>query len=155
SSPDNLRILLDYVINRHYPECRDAVSGEPVGDHGAVLRFLKSVVVKTAQLVAHWQTVGFCHGAMNTDNMSVLGLTIDYGPYGFMTAFQANRVCKHSDDQGGYAWNAQPSVAHWNLYRLASSLLSLGVEAESLKEQLAQFEPAFLDAYRADMCKKL
>ncbi|PLC52568.1 hypothetical protein CR155_17410 [Pollutimonas nitritireducens] len=155
SSPDNLRILLDYVINRHYPECRDADPGEGGGDDGAVLRFLKSVVVKTAQLVAHWQTVGFCHGVMNTDNMSILGLTIDYGPYGFMDAFQANHVCNHSDEQGRYAWNAQPSVAHWNLYRLASSLLCLGVDAQALKEQIAHFEPAFLDAYRGDMCKKL
>jgi len=120
-----------------------------------VLRFLRSVVEKTAELVAHWQTVGFCHGVMNTDNMSILGLTIDYGPYGFMDAFQANHVCNHSDEQGRYAWNAQPSVAHWNLYRLASSLLALGVDAEALKAQLARFEPSFLQAYRGDMCRKL
>lgn len=155
SSPENLRILLDYVIDRHYPECRDGNAGEPGGEHGAVLRFLRSVVEKTAELVAHWQTVGFCHGVMNTDNMSILGLTIDYGPYGFMDAFQANHVCNHSDEQGRYAWNAQPSVAHWNLYRLASSLLALGVDAEALKAQLAHFEPSFLQAYRGDMCRKL
>jgi uncharacterized protein YdiU (UPF0061 family) len=155
SSPENLRILLDYVIDRHYPECRDGNDGETGGEHGAVLRFLRSVVEKTAELVAHWQTVGFCHGVMNTDNMSILGLTIDYGPYGFMDAFQANHVCNHSDEQGRYAWNAQPSVAHWNLYRLASSLLALGVDAEALKAQLARFEPSFLQAYRGDMCRKL
>lgn len=155
SSPENLRVLLDYVVDRYYPECRDAGSDDPGGEHGVLLRFLRSVVVKTAELVAHWQTVGFCHGVMNTDNMSILGLTIDYGPYGFMDAFQANHVCNHSDEQGRYAWNAQPSVAHWNLYRLASSLLGLGVDPEALKTQLANFESAFLQAYRGDMCKKL
>lgn len=155
SSPENLRVLLDYVVDRFYPECRDAGAGDDVSEHGVLLRFLKSVVAKTAELVAHWQTVGFCHGVMNTDNMSILGLTIDYGPYGFMDAFQANHVCNHSDEQGRYAWNAQPSVAHWNLYRLASSLLPLGVDAEALKAQLAHFESAFLQAYRGNMCKKL
>jgi uncharacterized protein YdiU (UPF0061 family) len=151
SSPENLRILLDYVVDRFYPECRDGVGqGNQV-----ILRFLRAVVQKTAQLVAHWQTAGFCHGVMNTDNMSILGLTIDYGPYGFMDAFQANHICNHSDTQGRYAWNAQPSVAHWNLYRLASSLLGLGVDADALKGELAHFEPDFLQAYHGNLCKKL
>src|SRR5690606_26679004 len=99
--------------------------------------------------------VGFCHGVMNTDNMSILGLTIDYGPYGFMDAFQVNHICNHSDTQGRYAWNAQPSVAHWNLYRLASSLLGLGIDAEALKGELAHFESDFLQTYQGNLCKKL
>ncbi|RTZ41141.1 YdiU family protein [Candidimonas sp. SYP-B2681] len=155
SSPENLRTLVDYVIDNFYPECRDAASGEAAAPDDAILRFLRSVVVKTAALVAHWQTAGFCHGVMNTDNMSILGLTIDYGPYGFMDAFQANHVCNHSDTQGRYAWNTQPSVAHWNLYRLASSLLPLGLDAEALKAQLAHFEPAFLQTYHRNLCNKL
>jgi uncharacterized protein YdiU (UPF0061 family) len=107
----------------------------------------REIVERNAELIAKWQAYGFCHGVMNTDNMSILGLTMDYGPYGFMDAFQANRVCNHSDTQGRYAWNTQPSVAHWNLYRLASSLLGLGVDAEALKQQLMEYEGAFLERY--------
>jgi uncharacterized protein YdiU (UPF0061 family) len=147
--------LLDYVVDRFYPECRHGDAGEPAGPNDVVLRFLRSVVLKTAELIAHWQTAGFCHGVMNTDNMSILGLTIDYGPYGFMDAFKADHVCNHSDTQGRYAWNAQPSVANWNLYRLASSLLGLGVDAEALKAELAHFEPAFVQCYRNNMCRKM
>ncbi|NGM87904.1 YdiU family protein [Parapusillimonas sp. SGNA-6] len=147
SSPENLQALLDYIVDRFYPACREAPAGESGQAHGTVLRFLREVVVRTARLIADWQMVGFCHGVMNTDNMSILGLTMDYGPYGFMDAFQANHVCNHSDTQGRYAWNTQPSVAHWNLYRLASSLLGLGVDAEALKQQLMEYEGAFLERY--------
>ena len=142
------------MVDRFYPECRETPAGDSDPAHGTVLRFLREVVVRTARLVADWQTVGFCHGVMNTDNMSILGLTIDYGPYGFMDAFQANHVCNHSDTQGRYAWNAQPAVAHWNLYRLASSLLGLGVDAEALKTQLQAYEGAFLERYHANLCGK-
>lgn len=152
--PENLRILLDYVVDRFYPECRIAPEGGPDTLANVALRFLKVVTIKSAQLVADWQTVGFCHGVMNTDNMSIVGLTLDYGPYGFMDAFQVNHVCNHSDTQGRYAWNAQPSVVHWNLYRLASSLVGLGLDPEALKEQLLHFEPAFLAAYQANLVSK-
>jgi uncharacterized protein YdiU (UPF0061 family) len=155
SSPENLGALLDYVVGRYYPECRETEGGVPATRTEVVLRFLREVTLRTARLVADWQTAGFCHGVMNTDNMSVLGLTLDYGPYGFMDAFQVDHVCNHSDSQGRYAWNAQPSVANWNLYRLASALLGLGVDADALKEQLQEFEPAFLQAYRANLCRKL
>jgi uncharacterized protein YdiU (UPF0061 family) len=154
SSPENLQALVDYVIDRFYPECRVAPAGESDQAHGTILRFLREVVVRTARLIADWQMVGFCHGVMNTDNMSILGLTIDYGPYGFMDAFQANHVCNHSDTQGRYAWNTQPSVAHWNLYRLASSLMGLGVDAEALKQQLQAYEGAFLERYRDNARRK-
>jgi uncharacterized protein YdiU (UPF0061 family) len=152
--PENLHILLDYVVDRFYPECRIEPEGEPDAPGNVALRFLKAVTIKSAELVAAWQTVGFCHGVMNTDNMSIVGLTLDYGPYGFMDAFQVNHVCNHSDTQGRYAWNAQPSVVHWNLYRLASSLVGLGLEPEALKEQLQHFEPAFLKAYQANLVSK-
>jgi uncharacterized protein YdiU (UPF0061 family) len=78
---------------------------------------LREVVKRTAQLMAHWQNVGFCHGVMNTDNMSVLGLTIDYGPYGFLEDTVLNHVCNHSDHHGRYAYNQQPSIGMWNLER--------------------------------------
>src|SRR5690606_20196092 len=118
--PDELRALLNYVVDRYYPECRVGVPGNKADEAGTVLRFLEAVVVRTARLIADWQTAGSCHDVMNTDNMSILGITLDYGPYGFMDAFRVDHVCNHSDTQGRYAWNAQPSVANWNLYRLAS-----------------------------------
>jgi len=141
--PQSLRILFDYVVDHFYPDCRaDGAKGAQV-----VLRFLTQVVKRTARLVAHWQTAGFCHGVMNTDNMSILGLTLDYGPYGFMDRFHAGHVCNHSDHEGRYAWNRQPAVAHWNLYRLAGSLRALGVQAQDLQPCLATFEPTFLQCY--------
>ncbi|NYT85868.1 protein adenylyltransferase SelO [Pollutimonas harenae] len=154
-SSNNLRTLCNYVIDHFYPECRDTASSEPAHEHAAVLRFLRAVVERTARLLADWQTAGFCHGVMNTDNMSILGLTIDYGPYGFMDAFQVNHVCNHSDTQGRYAWNAQPSVANWNLYRLASALMGLDIPADALKQELEHFETVFLQAYRGNLSTKL
>ncbi len=154
SSPENLRILLDYVVDHFYPECRQGKVGEPNELTDVALRFLKTVTIKTAEMVAAWQTVGFCHGVMNTDNMSILGLTMDYGPFGFMDAFQVKYVCNHTDTQGRYAWNAQPAVAHWNLYRLANSLVALDIDPEDLKAQLAHFESAFLNAYRRRLADK-
>ncbi len=153
--PDMLRILLDYVVRRHYPECLQPPAGEADGEHGVALRFLGAVVERTARLIADWQTAGFCHGVMNTDNMSIIGLTLDYGPYGFMDTFKVDHVCNHSDSEGRYAWNAQPSVAHWNLYRLASALLQLGLDQAALKQVLSQYEPVFLQAYRGNLTRKL
>jgi len=144
--PQSLRILFDYIVDRFYPDCR----ADAADDAQVVLRFLTQVVERTARLVAHWQTAGFCHGVMNTDNMSILGLTLDYGPYGFMDGFHAGHVCNHSDHEGRYAWNRQPAIAHWNLTRLAGSLRALGVKTEDLQTCLAAFEPAFLQCYYAN-----
>lgn len=146
-----MRALADYVIDHFYPQCRDGAAD----GNQAVLNLLEQVVQRSARLVADWQTVGFCHGVLNTDNMSILGLTLDYGPYGFMDAFQADHVCNHSDTQGRYAWNAQPAVVHWNLYRLASALATLGLPADALKQRLETFESHFLQAYRDSMARKL
>ncbi|MGB3426308.1 MAG: YdiU family protein [Castellaniella sp.] len=148
------KALLDYVIAHWYPECRETSDGE-TDLPATACRLLTEITRRTARLMAQWQLVGFCHGVMNTDNMSILGLTLDYGPYGFMDAFQANHVCNHSDTAGRYAWNAQPAVARWNLYRLASSLLVLGCEAPALEACLAPFEAEFLSAYRAGLARKL
>lgn len=153
-SPDNQAALLAHVVDRFYPDCRLAHTGPDEDVPGMALCFLDHVVRRTARLVADWMTAGFCHGVMNTDNMSVLGLTIDYGPYGFMDAFQADHICNHTDTLGRYAWNAQPSVAHWNLYRLAGSLLCLGVEPDALRVTLDGFEAEFLDAYQTNMAAK-
>jgi len=152
--PSQMQALFSYVIDRFYPECRDGSAGDTRGEHATILRFLRAVIRRSAKLVADWQTVGFCHGVMNTDNMSIIGLTLDYGPYGFMDAFQIRHICNHTDTQGRYAWNAQPSVMHWNLYRLASALAVLGPEPDDLREQLSGFEPDFLDAYRSNLVRK-
>jgi uncharacterized protein YdiU (UPF0061 family) len=114
---DELRALADHVIERFYPHCREA--DDPY------LALLGAAVERTAELVAQWQAVGFCHGVMNTDNMSILGVTIDYGPFGFLDGFDANHICNHSDTQGRYAYRMQPQIAHWNCFCLAQGLLPL------------------------------
>ena len=131
---EQLRILADYVIDQHYPQCRgaDALGGNPYA------ALLQAVSQRTAEMLAQWQAVGFCHGVMNTDNMSILGLTIDYGPFQFLDAYQPGHVCNHSDTQGRYAFNRQPNVAYWNLYCLAQALLPL-IEEQSLA--LAALDP--------------
>ena len=116
-----LKTLADYVIDRFYPECRDHArwSANPYA------ALLAAVTERTALMVAHWQAVGFCHGVMNTDNMSILGLTIDYGPFQFLDGYIPGHICNHSDQQGRYAFDKQASVAYWNLYCLGQALLPL------------------------------
>jgi len=114
---DALKTLADYVIDNFYPACRDA--SQPYA------ALLEAVSERTAHLMAGWQAVGFCHGVMNTDNMSILGLTIDYGPFQFLDAFEPGHVCNHSDTQGRYAYNKQPNIAYWNLFCLGQALLPL------------------------------
>ncbi|WP_428852968.1 protein adenylyltransferase SelO [Imbroritus primus] len=159
-----LRQLADFVIDRFYPQCRAAAQ-----PYAALLR---EVTVRTADLMADWQAVGFCHGVMNTDNMSILGLTIDYGPFGFLDGFNANHICNHSDTQGRYAYQQQPQIGFWNLHCLAQAMLPLlldphGTAAESddesrqeaaialAHESLGAFREryaaAFLARYRAKL----
>lgn len=114
---DALAPLADHVIDTHFP----ALSGRP----DRYVLWLIEVVERTARMIAHWQAVGFCHGVMNTDNMSVLGLTLDYGPFGFMDAFNFNHICNHSDEQGRYAYGTQPEIAQWNLSRLLQACFPL------------------------------
>ena len=84
----------------------------------------ENCVLKTAKMIAQWQSVGFNHGVMNTDNMSIIGDTIDYGPFGFLDAYDPDHICNHSDNQGRYSFKNQPSVGLWNLNALATSLTS-------------------------------
>lgn len=143
---DALRTLADAAIAQHFP----ALVGRP--DRIAAL--LSEVAVRTARLMAQWQCVGFCHGVMNTDNMSLLGLTIDYGPFGFMDGFDPGHICNHTDQQGRYAYARQPSVAFWNLHALAHGLLpllaeELGVEAgEDIPPAVQQAAVAALEPYK-------
>ena len=132
---DQLKILADYVIDHFYPELR--ASDNPYQG------LLEQVTRRTAHMIAQWQAVGFMHGVMNTDNMSILGLTIDYGPFGFMEAFDADHICNHTDQQGRYAYSNQPQVGHWNCYALAQALLPLIGEPEDAQAALDVYQPAF------------
>ena len=113
-----------------------------------------AVVKSTAELIAQWQAVGFAHGVMNTDNMSILGLTMDYGPYGFMDGYDPTFVCNHSDEQGRYSFINQPMIAHWNLRALALALSDL-IPSEQLLEKLTSYEEHFARKYRELMRAKL
>ncbi|MDD5029203.1 MAG: YdiU family protein [Rhodoferax sp.] len=146
-----LRTLADYVIDRYYPACKTPAQFN--GNTYAAL--LQAVTERTAQMVAHWQAVGFCHGVMNTDNMSILGLTLDYGPFAFLDAYHPGHICNHSDHAGRYAFDAQPDIAHWNLYALAQALLPL-IESQHLAVQaLDTFKPLCDQHYQRLMCAKL
>ena len=117
---DALRVLADHVIEHFFPDIQATrATSNPY------LALLTAVSISTADMIAHWQSVGFCHGVMNTDNMSILGLTIDYGPFGFLDGFDAKHICNHTDTQGRYAFQNQPQVAYWNLFCLAQALLPL------------------------------
>jgi uncharacterized protein YdiU (UPF0061 family) len=119
---DALRALVDYTLKRHYPELKDAEHPAPA--------LLQAAIERQAALIASWQLVGFVHGVMNTDNMALSGETIDYGPCAFMDAYHPATVFSSIDHHGRYAYGNQPSIAQWNLSRLASALLPLMHEDE-------------------------
>jgi uncharacterized protein YdiU (UPF0061 family) len=106
-------------------------------------------------MVAQWQSVGFCHGVMNTDNMSILGLTIDYGPFQFLDAYSPGHICNHSDHQGRYAFNKQPNIAYWNLYCLGQALLPLIEEQELAIAALESYKTVYPQAFENLMRAKL
>jgi serine/tyrosine/threonine adenylyltransferase len=143
--------LADYVIEKFYPECRapSKFGGNPYA------ALLEQVSERTAAMVAQWQAVGFCHGVMNTDNMSILGLTIDYGPFQFLDAFDPGHICNHSDEQGRYAYNRQPNVAYWNLFCLGQALLPLIGDQELALAALESYKAVFPRELEALMRAKL
>ena len=145
--PEQLKALADYVIDRFYPQCRQ--TPQPYA------ALLQAVSERTAHMVAAWQAVGFCHGVMNTDNMSILGLTIDYGPFQFLDAFDPGHICNHSDAQGRYAYNKQPNMAYWNLFCLGQALLPLIGEQDDAIAALESYKTIFPDALHARMRAKL
>ncbi len=134
--------LIDYLLRHHFPEL----------ESGAEL--FAEVVRRTARLIAKWQAAGFCHGVMNTDNMSLLGLTLDYGPYGFIDAYVPDFVCNHSDPAGRYALDQQPAVGYWNLQKLAQALAG-HVDGDVLAAALAQYEQQLMLHYSELMRAKL
>jgi uncharacterized protein YdiU (UPF0061 family) len=148
---DELRVLADYVVDRYYPACRSTAQfgGNPYA------ALLEAVSQRTAQMVAQWQAVGFCHGVMNTDNMSILGLTIDYGPFQFLDAFNPGHICNHSDPGGRYAYNKQPNIAYWNLYALGQALLPLMDDQEQAIAALESYKTAFPAAFETQLSAKL
>ncbi len=142
-----LTTLADFVIEQHYPACRDAA--QPYA------ALLQAVSERTAELMAAWQAVGFCHGVMNTDNMSILGLTIDYGPFQFLDTFDPGHICNHSDNQGRYAYNKQPNVAYWNLFCLGQALLPLIDNQEHALAALESYKTVFPKALENRLRAKL
>ncbi len=146
-----LKTLADYVIDRYYPACRS--SPKFAGNRYANL--LEAVSERTAAMVALWQSVGFCHGVMNTDNMSILGLTIDYGPFQFLDAYVPGHICNHSDTGGRYAFNKQPNIAYWNLYALGQAMLPLIGEQELAVAALESYKTVFPAEFEGRMCAKL
>ncbi|MDH5564909.1 MAG: YdiU family protein [Nitrospirota bacterium] len=141
-----LKLLADYVIDQHYPHVREA--------ENPYARLLHEVAIRTGHLVAQWQAVGWAHGVLNTDNMSILGLTMDYGPYGFMERFDPTFICNHSDHQGRYSFQHQPDIGYWNIRALGQAL-SLLIDEEALNMAPQLYEQAMLEKYAELMRAKL
>jgi uncharacterized protein YdiU (UPF0061 family) len=151
-NPEALRALADYTTQRHYPEL--------IGGGACYRSFLEAVIERQASLVAKWMLVGFIHGVMNTDNMALSGETIDYGPCAFMDSYDPATVFSSIDRHGRYAYANQPGIAHWNLARLAESLLPLfdsdeNKAVEMAKESLGIFPKKFQQYWLSGMRAKL
>ncbi len=141
-------------IEWHYPKCLDAEQ--------PILAFATQVIQRTAVMISHWQLVGFAHGVMNTDNLNITGSTLDFGPYGFMERFRPMWINNHSDYQGRYTYQQQPSIGHWNLWQWLNNLVPLcptDYDKEQWKEALAQclkhFESTFLEHYKMGLARKM
>ena len=144
-----LRQLLNHVLQHHFPAlCELPTHEQPVA-------FLRAVTERTAELMAQWQAVGFCHGVMNTDNMSVMGLTLDYGPFQFLDAFDVHHICNHSDHQGRYAYGRQPQIAYWNLFCLGQALMPLIEDSDTALAALETYKTVFPAALDARLNAKL
>src|SRR5258708_32543169 len=150
---DLLNKLIDFTIRRDFPELGFG-SGE--GNESVHAEWFAQVCERTARMVAHWMRVGFVHGVMNTDNMSILGLTIDYGPYGWIDNFDLEWT-PNTTDAGGrrYRFGHQPHVAHWNLGRLGNALAPAFASHDPLYAGLDRFVAAFNETDRAAIAAKL
>lgn len=147
-APDLLGEFTDYMIDTYYPESRDSET--------PVLAFLQAVVERTARMIADWQLIGFAHGVMNTDNLSITGSTLDFGPFGFMERFNPAWINNHSDHTGRYTYQNQPAIGHWNLNVWLPHFMRLeGVTREALSNCLAPYEPTFMQHYQQGLCRKL
>ena len=133
-----LQELAAYLIEAHYPECQS--SNTPC------LALFKAILARNARCVAQWQAVGFCHGVLNSDNISALGLTMDYGPFGFLDHTALDHICNHTDSGGRYAYHRQPKIMHWNMACLANAMVPL-IERESPNEDAAALLRTALSAF--------
>lgn len=129
-----LETLADFLLQESFPQY--------IGVEDPYLKMFGSIVKSTAELMAQWQSVGFNHGVMNTDNMSAIGITIDYGPFAFMDTFESGYICNHTDTGGRYSYDNQPRIGYWNLERLAHALSPL-VTPEKLKTELDHYGEYF------------
>jgi len=144
---DKLKSLADYAISESYPHLID--------DEDRYYKFFSEVVERTAKLIAQWQGVGFCHGVMNTDNMSIAGLTMDYGPYAMLDDYDFGFVCNKSDRAGRYSYGEQPNISYWNLTKLSTALSPL-VNKERMQKKLDDYGNfLYPDAYIDVMCQKM
>ena len=153
-----LKALADYTIERHFPDIHTETAENPQLNPYRLM--LRRVITRQVALVAQWQSVGFIHGVMNTDNMAIAGETIDYGPCAFMDTYDPDTVFSSIDHQGRYRYSNQPPIAHWNLTRLAETLLPLFSDdqdeaVDMAKEELNAFASQFEACYTRRMCQKL
>ncbi len=144
--PEQLKALAEHVLSLHYPECLE--QPEPY------LAMFRVIVERQAELIAKWQAYGFCHGVMNTDNMSILGITFDFGPFAFLDDFDQNFVCNHSDHEGRYSFSNQVPIGQWNLSALAQALTPF-IEVDALREALGMFLPLYQAHYLDLMRRRL
>jgi uncharacterized protein YdiU (UPF0061 family) len=144
---EGLALLADYAIDRHYPETREASA--------PYVEFFRAVAAQQAQLVARWMAVGFIHGVMNTDNTSIAGETLDYGPCAFLDEFRFDKVFSSIDHHGRYSYGNQPAIAQWNLARFAECLLQICDTKAAFEEALAEFPAHYSEVYRGLMRTKL
>jgi len=142
NQPEQVAKLVEHCLTHHFPQCSNAAE------------FFTEVVERTARLIAHWMAYGFCHGVMNTDNMSILGETFDYGPYAFLDATIPDFICNHTDAQGRYAFHRQPEVAFWNLQCLAQALSSQASSSD-LKAGLNRFADTYNEHFLKLMGERL
>ncbi|BFZ06262.1 hypothetical protein BsWGS_09301 [Bradybaena similaris] len=148
---DILTTMLDYTVENFYPE----IWAEHKSTKGVMyVEFYKEVVRRTARLVADWQCVGWCHGVLNTDNMSIVGVTIDYGPFGFMEKFDPDFICNGSDDGGRYTYRKQPEICRWNCLKLAEAIKD-AVPLSETQPHLDLFEEEYGKHYKMKMRQKL
>lgn len=151
-SPENLTLFTDYVIERHYPEL--------INTENPALALLEAVMKKQIALTVNWMRVGFIHGVMNTDNTSIAGETIDYGPCAFINTYNLNTVYSSIDQKGRYAFGNQPNIIHWNMTRFAEALLPLIDEdidkaVQKGTEVLMRFSELYNEAYTSMLCRKI
>jgi uncharacterized protein YdiU (UPF0061 family) len=143
---EELKKLVEFTIGTYFSDYADHMNRHVL--------FYQEVVKRTAKLFAKWQAIGFCHGVLNTDNTSILGLTIDYGPYGFIDHFDLDHICNHSDHEGRYSFGNQPSIGMWNLEQLGIALRDF-ISEEDMKRTLDTYPQIFHIEYRRLLREKL